>query len=57
MVLVVKTAPAIQESKEMQVQSLGQEDPPGGGNANPLHYSGLENPVDKEDCRLQSVGS
>ena len=27
MVLVVKTAPAIQESKEMQVQSLGQEDP------------------------------
>ena len=27
MVLVVKTPPAIQESKEMQVQSLGQEDP------------------------------
>jgi len=57
MVLVVKTPPAIQESKEMQVQSLGQEDLLGGGNANPLHYSGLENPMDKGACRLQSVGS
>ena len=52
MVLVVKTPPAIQESKEMQVQSLGQEDSPGGGNGNPLHYSGLENPMDKGACRL-----
>ena len=31
---------------EVQVQSLGQEDPPGGGSGNPLQYSCLENPVD-----------
>ena len=35
----VKNAPAVQE---MQVQSLGQEDP-GGGNSNPFQYSCLEN--------------
>ena len=29
-----------------QVQSLGQEDPPGEGNGNPLQYSCLENPMD-----------
>ena len=28
--------------------SLGQEDPPGGGNGNPLEYSWLENPMDRE---------
>ena len=28
---------------ETQVQSLGQEGPPGEGNDNPLQYSGLEN--------------
>ena len=27
----------------MQVGSLGQEEPPGGGNGNPLQYSCLEN--------------
>ena len=31
----------------MQIQSLGQEDPPGGGNGNPLHYSCLEHPMDR----------
>ena len=31
---------------ETQVHSLGQEDPPGEGNGNPLQYSCLENPVD-----------
>ena len=31
-----------------QIQSLGQEDPPGGENGNPLQYSCLENPMDKE---------
>ena len=30
-----------------QVQSLGQEDPPGDGNGNPLQYSCLENPMDR----------
>ena len=31
---------------EVQVQSLGQEDPPGGRSGNPLQYSRLGNPVD-----------
>ena len=29
-----------------QIWSLGQEDPPGEGNGNPLQYSCLENPMD-----------
>ena len=39
--LRVKNLPAMQE---MQIQSLGWEDPPGEGNGNPLQYSCLENP-------------
>ena len=31
------------EMQEMQVQCLGQEDPPGKGNGNPLQYSCLGN--------------
>jgi len=31
----------------MSVQSLGQEDSPGGGNGNPLQYSCLGNPMDR----------
>ena len=31
----------------MQVWSLGQEDPPGEGNGNPLQYSCLGNPMDR----------
>ena len=31
---------------ETRVRSLGQEDPPGEGNGNPLQYSCLENPID-----------
>ena len=31
----------------MWVESLGQEDSPGGGNGNPLQYSHLENPKDR----------
>ena len=33
----------MQETQETPVQSLGQENPPGAGNANPLQYSCLEN--------------
>ena len=33
----------------MQVQSLGGEDPLEEGNGNPLQYSCLENPMDRED--------
>ena len=32
---------------ETWVQSLGQEDPPGEGNGDPLQYSRLENPMDR----------
>ena len=39
-----KNLPAMQETR---VQSLGQEDAPGGGNRNPLQYSCLENPMDR----------
>ena len=31
----------------MWVRSLDQEDPPGGGNGNPLQYSCLENLMDR----------
>ena len=44
MVQTVKNLPAMWET---QVQSLGQEDPPGEGNGNPVRYSCLENAVDK----------
>ena len=30
---------------------------PGEGNGNPLQYSSLENPTDREACRLYSMGS
>ena len=33
--------------KEIQVQSLIQEDSPGEGNGNPFHYSCLENPMER----------
>ena len=38
----------IYERIKTQIQSLGQEDPPGGGNGNPFQYSCLENPMGKE---------
>ena len=41
-----KNPPAVQETQETQVQSLGQEDPLEGGPGNPLQDSCLENPVD-----------
>jgi len=37
----------MQETQEMQVPFLDQEDSPGGGNDNPLQYSCLENPTEK----------
>ena len=48
------TSPVAEEVKNppvMQVtwvQSLGQEDSPGGGNGNLLQYSCLENSMDRE---------
>ena len=43
----VKNLPAMQEMQETRVQSLGQEDSPGGGFGNSLQYSCLENPLDR----------
>ena len=40
----------------MQVRSLGGEDPPGGGHGNPLQYSCLENPMDREARRAAVHG-
>ena len=34
--------------QENQVRSLGQEDSPGEGDDNPLQYSCLGNPMDRE---------
>ena len=42
--LVVKNPPAIQETQETWVPSLGWEDPLKEGSGNPLQYSCLENP-------------
>ena len=43
---------------ETWVRSLGWEDSPGEGNGNPLQYSCLENPMDREEPGgLQSTGS
>ena len=41
---MVENLPARQET---QVWSLGQEDPPGEGNGNPLQYSCLEDCMDR----------
>ena len=43
----VKNPPAVQETQETQVQSLGQEDSTRGGDGNPLQYSCQENPMDR----------
>ena len=41
--------------RETWVRSLGQKAPPGEGNGNPLQYSCLENPMDREAMGLQKV--
>ena len=43
----VKNLPAVQETLQMRVQSLGWEDSPGGGHGNPLQYSCLKNHMDR----------
>ena len=45
--LVVKNPPSMQDTQEMWVPSLGGR-PPGGGHGNPLQYSCLENPMDRD---------
>ena len=47
-VLVVKNPPAkAGRLRRRRFRSLGWEDPPGGGNGNPLQYSCLENSMDR----------
>ena len=46
----------MQETQETPVQSLGQENPPGAGNANPLQYSCLENLMDRGAWRATVHG-
>ena len=43
----VKNPPAMQETQETQVRSLGREDPLEEENGNPLLYSCLKNPMDR----------
>ena len=38
----------MQDMQKMWIQFLHQEDFPGEGNGNPLQYSSLENPMDRE---------
>ena len=48
---MVKNLLPKQEPQEMQVPFLDRDDTPGGGNDNPLQYSCLENPTDREAWR------
>ena len=50
MAQLVKNPPAVQETQEMWVQSLGWENPL---EEEILQYSCLENPLDRETWRLQ----
>ena len=43
--LTVKNLSAVQETR---VQPLGCDDPPGEGNDNPLQYTHLGNPMNRE---------
>ena len=49
--LEVKNLPAMQETQEMQVSIPGLEISPGVVQDNPLQYSSLENPTDREAWR------
>ena len=56
-VLVVKDLPASAGDVRDAVLAPGSGRSPGGGHGNPLQYSCLENSMDRESCRLQSLGS
>ena len=46
--LVAQRLKCLPAMRETWVRSLGREDSPGEGNGNPLQYSCLENPMDRE---------
>ena len=48
----VKNPPAMQETQEMQIGSLGGEDPLEEEDGNPFQYSCLKNSTDRGACRL-----
>ena len=48
---MVKNLPSVQETRPGSGRSSGK------GNGNPLQYSSLENPMDREAWRLQSMRS
>ena len=52
----VKNLPTMQETQETRVGSLGQEDPPGGGNGSPLQCSCWRIPWTEEPGGTQSLG-
>ena len=52
---MVKNPPAMQETQETQVRSLGWEDPMVKGTATPVFLSG-ESPWTEEPGRLQFMG-
>ena len=54
--LVVKDLPAnVADIRDVNsIPGLGRA--PGGERGNPLQYSCLENPMDRETCRLRSIG-
>ena len=56
MVLVIKNSPAnVGDIRDAgSIPGLGRS--PGGGNGNPLQYSCLENPMDREAWRPYSMG-
>ena len=54
---VVKNPPANAGDVRDAVLTPGSGISPGGGHGNPLQYSCLENSMDSEPCRLQSIGS
>ena len=55
--LGVKDPPSIAGDTGDMTWIPGLERSPGGGNGNPLQYSSLEDPMDREACRLQSKRS
>ena len=57
MPLVLKNPPASAGNIRNTGLIPGLERSPGGGNGNPLQYSSLENPTDRELGRLQPIAS
>ena len=53
----VKSLPAVQETQETRVPSLGWKDPLEEENGNLLQYSALGNPMDREAWQARVHGS